>query len=122
MPEMPPSYRPPGLPTRNERGREQDRRRRQALPWRGWYNLKAWKVRRRLQLEAEPCCARCAKAGRVVAATVANHNPPHNGNWWQFLHGPLESVCAACHDSEVAREEHALGLRRGRGGSRKSTG
>lgn len=80
-------------------------RRRKAKPWRRWYSLKAWRLRRARQLHAQPWCEPCARAGRTRAATVANHNPPHRGVWRQFISGPLESVCKECHDSLIQREE-----------------
>lgn len=91
--------------TMSEAQRDYDARRRKAKPWRKWYSLKAWRVRRQRQLHAQPWCEPCARAGRSRPATVANHNPPHRGSWRQFISGPLESVCKECHDSAIQREE-----------------
>lgn len=106
MPTMPATVHVgPRLP-RTEQRQEQDRRRRQAKPWRRWYGLAAWHARRVAQLTAAPWCCRCAARGEPnVPATVANHVEPHRGDWRRFIAGELESVCKPCHDREVQREE-----------------
>jgi hypothetical protein len=70
---------------------------------RDWNDLFVWKQRRRHQLATRPLCERCEKRGLVVAATVAHHNPPHNNDWNRFRTGPLESLCAQCHEAEHDR-------------------
>jgi hypothetical protein len=42
----------------------------------------------------------CESNGLAVAATVADHINPHNGDWVAFLTAPLQSLCKPCHDSE----------------------
>lgn len=79
--------------------------------WHRWYKTPLWKARRRHQLERAPLCEWCGRLGRVTPATVANHNPPHRGDWTAFSTGPLESLCKACHDSEAQRD--------GKGGGRR---
>lgn len=109
MPTMPPTFRPIGARTRQERGRENDKRRRQSKPYRNWYKLDVWLRRRADQLAREPLCARCLAGDlpRLTPATVANHNPPHRGDWEIFITGPLESLCKTCHDSDAQAEERA---------------
>jgi 5-methylcytosine-specific restriction protein A len=104
--------RPPTLGFKPNRKRSNDRHRRQALPWRSWYSLRAWKDRRDHQLRVQPLCERHLARGETVQATVANHKAPHKGDWQLFIAGPLESVCKACHDSEVQREERAAARQR----------
>lgn len=58
-----------------------------------------------MQLIEFPLCCRCEARGIVSAATVANHNPPHNNDRERFFWGPIESVCKPCHDGEIQREE-----------------
>lgn len=82
-----------------------DARRRKAKPWRRWYSLRIWRLRRDRQLHLKPWCEPCARAGRSRPATVANHVTPHRGDWKLFVSGPLESVCKECHDSAIQREE-----------------
>ncbi len=106
MPSMPPTL---GGRPRIERRREQDKGRREAKPWRSWYQLKAWRVRRVEQLAKQPLCERHLARGEVVEATVANHRVPHRGDWELFIRGELESACAPCHDSEIQREERNRG-------------
>lgn len=104
---MPPTFRPNGMRTKRERGREHDVRRREDQPWRAWYGLAVWQRIRAAQLQAEPLCRRCAALGEVTAATVVNHMEPHRGDWAKFIGGPFESVCKPHHDAEVQREERA---------------
>lgn len=70
-----------------------------SLPWRYWYGLQHWKNIRRHQLRIAPLCAICQAEGRLTPATVADHFPPHGGDFNAFLLGPLRSLCAACHDN-----------------------
>ena len=74
----------------------------QTLPWVRWYGLASWKARRAHQLAKEPLCAECLKRGQVTPATVADHEPPHGGNWNAFRTGPLQSLCAECHNAKQA--------------------
>ena len=66
----------------------------QSQPWRTWYGLQRWMARARHQLHIEPLCAACLERGRITPATVADHHPPHHGDWNAFVLGPLQSLCA----------------------------
>ena len=68
-----------------------------------WYGLLAWKKRQRYQLREHPLCAACLESGFVTAATVADHNPPHEADWNAFRLGPLQSLCVACHERKHNR-------------------
>ena len=107
MATMPPTYHPLGLKTRKDKRRDYDAQRRAAKPWRAWYSLKVWTEIRSHQLAKEPLCRRHLARGETVAATVCNHVEPHRGDWQKFISGPFESLCKACHDSEVQREERS---------------
>jgi 5-methylcytosine-specific restriction protein A len=74
----------------------------QSLNWRQWYGLLAWKKRQRYQLQAHPLCAACMRAHRVTAATIADHDPPHKGDWNAFRLGPLQSLFVDCHKGKWA--------------------
>ncbi len=87
--------------------RKYDAKRRES-PARKWYKTPAWKIRRRDQLAQAPICAFCDKNGITRLATIADHEPRHNGDWMQFFHGPLISLCKACHDG-VKQSEESLG-------------
>jgi hypothetical protein len=69
----------------------------EVLPWRQWYSLQRWRKRAKHQLQIEPLCRACLEQGRVTPATIADHDPPHRGNWQQFRLGPIQSLCAECH-------------------------
>ncbi|MGC2080726.1 MAG: HNH endonuclease [Xanthobacteraceae bacterium] len=79
------------------------------LPWRQWYGLLRWKRRARHQIRAHPLCAECEKQGRITPATIADHHPPHNGDWNAFRLGPLQSLCGVCHE----RKHNRLGFAQG---------
>lgn len=113
MPMRPPTLRPRGAPEggRAAARREYDRERRQARPWRRWYNLAAWKRRRAEQLAREPLCKMCLAEGRTTVATVADHREPHRGDWDRFIGGALDSLCKPHHDGKKQREERAAGGR-----------
>ena len=70
----------------------------QTLPWRAWYSLQRWRTRAKHQLRTDPLCCLCKEQGRVTPATIADHNPPHRGDYNAFLLGPLRSLCKPCHD------------------------
>ncbi len=107
MPNQAPVFRPWGARTQQGRKRDHDRRRRRSQPWRHWYKLPLWQARRAEQLAREPRCERHLARGEIVAANTANHREPHRGDWDKFAFGPLESLCAHCHNSDVQREERA---------------
>lgn len=107
MPTMPPTYRPLGMRSTRQRKREADQRRRKAKPWRKLYFTARWQALRQAQLAREPYCRRCRSLGVIVVATVVNHVERHQGDEQKFFNGPLESLCKACHDREVQREERA---------------
>lgn len=67
--------------------------------WHGFYTGAYWNRRRRLQLLEHPLCVFCAEQGQVVRATVVDHVKPHRGDWNLFVLGPLQSLCAPCHNS-----------------------
>ena len=91
------------------RKHQDDKRRRDTHPWRAWYKLSIWAHPKRglraLQLKRQPLCERHLAQGLLITATVANHNPPHRGNWHIFTTGNLESVCKQCHDDIIQGEE-----------------
>jgi 5-methylcytosine-specific restriction enzyme A len=68
------------------------------LHWRSWYNLQSWRARAKHQLQIAPLCALCEAEGRITPATIADHHPPHKGDYNAFRLGPLRSLCKPCHD------------------------
>jgi 5-methylcytosine-specific restriction enzyme A len=69
----------------------------QTLHWRQWYSLQSWRTRAKHQLRLDPLCALCREAGRLVPAAIADHHPPHKGDYNKFRLGPLRSLCRDCH-------------------------
>jgi 5-methylcytosine-specific restriction protein A len=77
-----------------------------SLHWRQWYSLQRWRRRAKHQLQIEPLCAQCLKQGRLTSATIADHDPPHKGDWNAFRFGPLQSLCRDCHQGKWANDRH----------------
>ncbi|MCR5874378.1 hypothetical protein LRS10_09505 [Phenylobacterium sp. J426] len=77
----------------------------EAQTYRAWYKTARWRVRRAAQLTNEPLCRMCLKAGRVTAATVADHVIPHKGDERLFWTGELQSLCKPHHDGAKQAEE-----------------
>jgi 5-methylcytosine-specific restriction endonuclease McrA len=70
-----------------------------------WYTSARWQKRRTLQLKHEPLCRKCADAGTLSAARVADHVGPHNGDYNSFMTGELQSLCFNCHDRRKRIQE-----------------
>jgi len=102
MPNLPPTY----LSKIAKPDPHFERRRYKRLPWRAWYGTTAWQQRRATQLSEEPLCRLCEERGVTTEATVADHHPPHRGNYLAFFNGPLRSLCKSCHDSDAQRQDH----------------
>jgi hypothetical protein len=78
----------------------------ETMPWRSWYSLQRWRRRAKHQLAIEPLCAICLERGRTTPATIADHHPPHGGDWNKFRLGPLRSLCRDCHAGAWADDKH----------------
>lgn len=68
------------------------------------YKTACWQRRRKAQLQREPLCRYCQRAGHLTIATVADHIVPHRGDMVAF-YGDLQSLCASCHSSTKQAEE-----------------
>lgn len=80
----------------------------QSLPWRQWYGLQRWRRRAAHQLKLEPLCAACLAQGLVTPAQVADHDPPHRGDWNAFRLGRLQSLCFDHHKRKWADDAHGF--------------
>ena len=67
-------------------------------PPRAWYSMQRWRHRAKHQLRIEPLCCLCEAKGQITPATIADHSPPHGGDYNLFLTGPIRSLCKECHD------------------------
>lgn len=72
--------------------------------WRAWYRTAEWRRRREEQLRRDPWCVECARQGRQVLATEADHVIPHRGDFDLFFGGELQSMCDSCHSRKTQRE------------------
>ena len=85
----------------------------QTLPWRSWYSLQSWRRRAKHQLATAALCAVCEKQGRITPATIADHHPPHKGDYSKFVLGPLRSLCRDCHQGVWAVDKRGYSLAAG---------
>jgi 5-methylcytosine-specific restriction enzyme A len=68
------------------------------------YGTMHWRRRARLQLIRFPLCAACLREGRgAVAAKVADHVKPWNGDVNEFFLSELQSLCVPCHSGKKQR-------------------
>lgn len=72
-----------------------------------------WAKKRARQLQDEPLCRLCLKAGRLTPATVADHIEPHRNDPVKFWKGRLQSLCATCHNAVKQAQEKTGHLRGG---------
>lgn len=91
--------------TQSAADRQADIRRSRSLPWRKWYGLKAWRVKRAQHIKREPLCRYCLGEGRHRAGTEADHVRPHRGDFDLFWKGELQTLCRPHHASVKQREE-----------------
>ncbi|WP_431856615.1 HNH endonuclease [Azospirillum sp.] len=50
----------------------------------------------------------CTEAGRITAASIADHVEPHRGDEAKFFDPQnTQSLCKSCHDSDKQRAERA---------------
>jgi hypothetical protein len=61
------------------------------------YKTTRWQRLRSQVLAQRPLCALCEAFGRLTAATVVDHDPPHRGDPELFWAGPFRSLCTHCH-------------------------
>jgi 5-methylcytosine-specific restriction protein A len=54
----------------------------------------------------EPLCVLCSRQGRITPASIADHHPPHKGDWNKFRLGPIRSLCRDCRNRQWANDAH----------------
>lgn len=88
-----------------QRDQAYDAKRRLESETRKLYGTQRWRRKAAHQLLLEPLCRLCHAAGRITAATIADHIIPHMGDVFAFWNNALQSLCKACHDGVKQREE-----------------
>jgi 5-methylcytosine-specific restriction protein A len=89
----------------SDRNQAYDARRSAESATRRLYWTQRWRRRAAHQLLLHPLCHMCQTAGRVTAASVADHVVPHRGDVDSFWGGALASLCQSCHSRTKQREE-----------------
>jgi 5-methylcytosine-specific restriction enzyme A len=74
-------------------------------PCQHWYGSRRWRRRAAWQLREQPLCAVCLTHGLATPAIEADHITRHGGDAYAFWHGPLQSLCRACHQVKSSGEE-----------------
>ena len=74
------------------------------------YASSRWRKLRAAQLMRQPLCEMCKEHGNVTAADTVDHKEPHRGDMDKFWYGPLQSLCATCHNSHKQRLENGGGM------------
>ncbi len=79
-------------------------------PWRHLYSRAAWKRLRAAQLQRQPLCKMCERAGVITPAGVVDHVVAHKGNEALFFSpGNLQSLCKLHHDAAKQKaEKHGI--------------
>lgn len=118
MPTMPPTFRPAGRPTVQERRRDHDARR--PSPSKRGYDA-AWRRLRHVKLQVDSLCEICLREDRLESAAVVDHIQPHRGDDALRLDmDNLQSLCASCHSRKTVRYDGGFGRparANGRGGA-----
>lgn len=71
------------------------------------YNSRKWRKARLAYLAAHPLCAQCERDGRIVAASIVDHQDGHAHADWRSRFwdaGTWQSLCAGCHNAKSAQE------------------
>ena len=71
--------------------RPQPRTRTNAALAKSWYSLQRWRSTGQASTQHRPAVRLVRREGRVTPATIADHHPPHGGDYNAFMHraGPL---------------------------------
>ncbi len=98
MPSLPRAERPKWQPAPAKRPYQQHAARSAD------YGTARWQRARLAHLQANPCCATCARYGRTTAATIVDHIQPVRlgGAMWDA--GNYQSLCVRCHARKSRQE------------------
>lgn len=109
MPTRPPQHRTIAARSKQDRGREHDKRRTESQPWRAWYGTPAWRALRQATFIRDLYQCQMIDCGKLVTEkgeATCDHIRPHRGDATLFFDpANLQTLCKACHDSAKAREE-----------------
>ena len=67
-----------------------------------FYHTKTWRLIRAKQLKKNPLCENCLLMKQTTPATVCDHQDPYWSTWKQFIKGPFNSLCHACHQLKTS--------------------
>jgi 5-methylcytosine-specific restriction protein A len=67
-----------------------------------FYNSTAWRALSKRQLQREPLCTECLKAGRAQPAEIADHIVAIKDGGVRLDEANLQSLCKSCHSRKHA--------------------
>lgn len=74
-----------------------------------FYSTKPWRSARLAQLQREPLCVECKRAGIITGANVVDHIRPISQGGAKFDPDNLQSMCKPCHDRKSVQEGSRFG-------------
>lgn len=102
----------PGCPERVESGRCDKHKRVVSREYHAqesqkFYQKREWKALSLRFRQANPLCATCLKAGRIVESQVVDHiiSIKNGGDEWEEAN--LQALCVPCHNAKTVREQNA---------------
>ena len=76
---------------------------------RRFYKKAVWRRLRLRQLKKSPLCEICWRDyKKQTVAKVCDHIDPTWETWTEFLRGPFQSLCRACHDEKTQTKDSML--------------
>jgi 5-methylcytosine-specific restriction protein A len=73
-----------------------------------FYQRKEWKSVRTLQLQLEPLCRSCRRAGKLVAAMVVDHIVAIADGGGELDPENLQSLCKPCHNAKTRHDTQPM--------------
>ena len=70
-----------------------------------FYQHRAWRRIRAIQLRRAPLCENCQKQGKLSPANTCDHIDPTWESWEDFIKGPFQSLCPECHKDKTEFED-----------------
>lgn len=74
-----------------------------------FYKTPEWRAARKRQLNSQPFCEECLKAGKRTKATMVDHIVPIKQGGDKFAPSNLQSLCFSCHSRKSVEEGSRFG-------------
>lgn len=77
-----------------------------------FYKSPAWLLARKRQLDRQPFCEECLKAGKRTKATMVDHIIPIRQGGDRYAAENLQSLCWSCHSRKSVEEGSRFGRKK----------